>query len=246
VLQWGARHERLLVTAGLAFVVVSGLWVTLTTGDWLMQPTAPPADSAAYVVLVFVMWWTMMMAMMLPSAAPAILSYGAVARKLSPGTSSLTAFALGYAAIWTGFSLAAVILQIATASLVPLNGMMALTSQIIGAALLIAAGLYQFTPLKSACLRHCQSPFFFLAHHWRKGTAGAFRMGLHHGVYCLGCCWILMLLLFYGGVMDLSWIVGLAIYVAAEKLIPARLHFERVAGIVLVLWGAGVLWLALS
>ena len=187
-----------------------------------------------------------MMAMMLPSAAPAILSYGAIARKLPDGGAPLAVFALGYAAVWTAFSVGAVALQLITTDVAPLTSMMALTSRLLGALLLIAAGLYQFTPLKNACLRHCQSPFFYVARHWRNGISGSFQMGLHHGIYCLGCCWVLMLLLFYGGVMELSWVIGLALYVAAEKLIPARLHFDRIAGIFLVLWGGLVLWRALS
>jgi predicted metal-binding membrane protein len=245
-LQWGARHDRFLVAASLAFVVIAGLWSTLWTGDWLMQPSAPEVGTLAHAVLLFVMWWAMMMAMMLPSAAPAILSYASIARKLSGGTTSLTVFALGYGAVWTVFSCAAVALQIATTDLVPLTGMMAMTSKALGGILLIGAGLYQFTPLKKSCLRHCQSPFFYIARHWRNGTGGAFRMGVQHGLYCLGCCWVLMLLLFYGGVMELSWIVGLALYVAAEKLIPAKYRFDLIAGIILMAWGLWVLAGALS
>lgn len=244
-LLWAARNERFFVLPALTVVVAGGLWTTLAVGDGLMRPSAPPPDSFAYVVLLFLMWWSMMLAMMLPSAAPAILSYGAIARKLS-GPSGLWAFAAGYAAIWTAFSAGAVLLQIVTADVIRLTGMMAVTSRTIGGLLLLAAGLYQLTPLKNACLRHCQSPFFYLAHHWRNGLAGAFRMGLDHGSYCLGCCWMLMLLLFYGGVMELTWIVGLALYVAAEKLIPARFRFDRIAGIVFAVWGASVLWRALS
>ena len=246
MLQWGARHERLVVAAALAFVVIAGLWATLATGEWLMRPSAPLSSSPAHAVLLFIMWWAMMMAMMLPSAAPAILSYGAIARKLPDGGAPLAVFALGYAAVWTAFSVGAVALQLITTDVAPLTSMMALTSRLLGALLLIAAGLYQFTPLKNACLRHCQSPFFYVARHWRNGISGSFQMGLHHGIYCLGCCWVLMLLLFYGGVMELSWIIGLALFVAAEKLIPARLHFDRFAGIVLVLWGGLVLWRAAS
>lgn len=244
-LLWAARNERFFVLPALTAVVAGGLWITLAVGDGLMRPSAPLPGTLAYLVLLFLMWWSMMLAMMLPSAAPAILSYGAIARKLS-GHSTLWAFTAGYAAIWTAFSAAAVLLQLLTADTIRLTGMMAVTSRTIGGLLLLAAGLYQLTPLKNACLRHCQSPFFYLAHHWRNGPAGAFRMGLDHGSYCLGCCWMLMLLLFYGGVMELTWIVGLALYVAAEKLVPARFRFDRVAGIVFAGWGVSVLWRALS
>ena len=242
---WAARRERALVLAGLAFVAAGGLWGTLYAGDWLMMADAPVGGTVAYLVLLFLMWWTMMMAMMLPTAAPAILSYGAIARKVDQA-GPMTAFVAGYAAIWSIFSAAAVSLQVITADNIPLTGMMALISREVGGGLLVAAGLYQFTPLKRACLRHCQAPFFYVAHHWRNGTTGAFRMGLSHGLYCTGCCWVLMLLLFYGGVMELTWIVGLAVYVGAEKLIPARFHVDRVAGTALVAWGLWVLASALS
>ena len=149
-------------------------------------------------------------------------------------------FVAGYAAIWTAFSVAAVVLQMSVYDLVPMNGMMAVTSTTLGAVLLVAAGLYQLSPLKLACLRRCQSPLMFFARNWRKGYGGALRMGLSHGLYCLGCCWVLMGLLFYGGVMELRWIVGLAIYVAAEKLIPASGWLSRLTGIFLVGWG---LWM---
>lgn len=225
-----------MIAAGLAFTVVAGLWTTLSTGELLMLPDVRGWPLLAYGGMLFLMWWSMMMAMMLPTAAPALLTYAGIARKL-PGAGSLRFFALGYAVEWSLFSGIAVVLQIATRSLIPLTGMMAVASHVTGGMLLVLAGLYQFTPLKQACLRHCQSPLFYLMHHWRKGDGGAFRMGLAHGLYCVGCCWVLMGLLFYGGVMELTWIVGLALYVAAEKLIPARLRFERAAGIILVAWG---------
>lgn len=245
-LLWTARRDRLIVAAALALTAVLGLWTTLWTGGWLMQPSSPAPSTVAYAFLLFVMWWSMMMAMMLPTAAPALLSFNAIARKTSTGATRLWIFAGGYAAIWSAFSLAAVILQLLTRDAIRLTGMMALTSHLLGGALLIAAGAYQFTPLKSACLRQCQNPFFFLAHRWRNGAGGAFRMGLQHGVHCLGCCWVLMLLLFYGGVMELNWIVGLAAYVFIEKFAPAKLRLDRFAGAALMVWGAAVVWRTLS
>ncbi len=233
-----ARQQHLIVLAALAFVTVLGLWTTLWTGDLLMSPAS--AGTAHYAMLLFIMWWTMMLAMMLPSAAPAILTYGAMTRRFAArGASAAPAgiFVLGYAVIWTAFSAAATALQLFLHYLVPLTGMMAVTSSLLGASLLIAAGLYQMSPLKYACLHKCQTPLMFFARNWRKGWLGALRMGLSHGVYCLGCCWVLMGLLFYGGVMELAWIVGIAIYVAIEKLIPAGNRLSRFAGILLVLWG---------
>ena len=115
--------------------------------------------------------------------------------------------------------------------------MMMSTNRLLGAGLLMAAGFWQLTPLKTACLRHCRSPFSFLSTHWRPGVGGAFAMGIKHGVFCLGCCWFLMALLFYGGVMNLIWIVGLALFVFVEKIMPAGLAFARIVGLLLIAWG---------
>jgi predicted metal-binding membrane protein len=122
--------------------------------------------------------------------------------------------------------------------------MMNTTSALLAAVILIAAGLYQLTPLKQACLRHCRSPIQFLSQHWRKGKGGAFVMGLHHGAFCLGCCWGLMVLLFFGGVMNLYWIVGLAVVVLIEKLSPFGRIFGYVTGTLLILWGVSFLYQA--
>lgn len=236
--------ERLAVAAALAVTVALGLWLTYVLGDQIMmddsmdmQMTVLPRNA-----LLFLMWWSMMLAMMLPSAAPAILTYGTIARKLQPAHPLL--FTLGYAAVWTAFAAMATLLQIWVASLVPLTGMMAITSKTLGGSLLLVAGIYQLTSLKQSCLTNCQTPLFYLAHHWSGGAAGAFRMGLSHGSYCLGCCWLLMLLLFYGGVMDFRWIVGLALYVAAEKLLPPRFKMDRLGAMALMLWGTGVILFA--
>jgi len=244
LLEQTAKHERLIVFAGLAAVAVAGLFSTLRLGDMLMMPTDWVGGPIVYPLLLFIMWWTMMMAMMLPSAAPAILTYAALRRKFTQSgkpAAAIGIFVAGYAAIWTGFSLAAVALHFYLAPYVNLSMMMAVTSAAIGGGLLIAAGLYQMTPLKAACLKKCQTPLFYFAHHWQNGTIGAFRMGLSHGLYCLGCCWVLMGLLFYGGVMELRWIVGLAIYVAIEKLIPLNSKLNRYTGLLLIAWG---LWVA--
>ena len=240
LLQRAALNERRVVLAALVVVTALGLWATFYSGDALMSPASPEPGTLSYTVLLFIMWWTMMLAMMLPSAAPAILTYGALSRRFAQkgaAVAPLPLFVAGYAAIWTGFSAAAVVLQICVQKYVPLTGMMAVISATLGSALLIAAGLYQLSPLKQACLRKCQTPLMFFARNWRKGTGGALRMGLSHGLYCLGCCWVLMGLLFYGGVMELRWIVGLALYVAAEKLIPASTGLSRYLGIFLIGWG---------
>ena len=151
-------------------------------------------------------------------------------------------FALGYVLMWAAFSALATGAQWGLERSGLLSTMMVGTSTVFGAVLLIAAGVWQFTPIKYACLQHCRSPLGFLSHHWRSGPGGAFRMGLMHGGYCLGCCWFLMALLFYGGVMNLYWIIGLALFVLVEKLLPQGARIGRLTGAVLIVWG-GILLL---
>jgi predicted metal-binding membrane protein len=246
--EFTARNERWIVLTGLALVAATGLFATLRLGDLLMMPNAFAGGAIVYPLLLFIMWWTMMMAMMLPSAVPAILTYGALSRKFAEKGASAAPIALfvaGYVANWTVFAAAAVTLQLLLSQKIALSMMMAVTSAVVGGGLLVAAGLYQMSPLKSACLRKCQAPLMFFARNWQKGNLGALRMGLSHGLYCLGCCWVLMGLLFYGGVMELRWIVGLALYVAAEKMIPAGNRLSRFAGILLIGWGAWTVYRAL-
>jgi predicted metal-binding membrane protein len=240
-----AHRERATILIALLTVIIISIVFMLRSGDALMM--MPGTISAQWIALLFVMWWTMMLAMMLPSAAPAILTFGAVSRRLDGRDASarMLAFASGYALVWTGFSLAAVALQMAADRILQLNPMFATTSQILGGVLLIAAGLYQLTPLKEACLRKCQMPLLVFARNWRPGLGGALRMGLGHGLYCVGGCAVLMAVLFYGGVMEPIWIAGLALYVLIEKLVPRRWYLSRFAGIVLCLWGGAVLWMAL-
>jgi predicted metal-binding membrane protein len=236
--------ERGLTLAALFVVTALGLYLSVKSGDMLMSPAIMMGPSAAYALVLFVMWWTMMLAMMLPSAAPAVLTYDALARKFTEQGRSAApplAFAAGYAAVWTLFSIAAVVLQLATRTVVPLTGMFAIASAGVGGTLLVAAGIYQLSPLKYACLRKCQLPLLFLARNWQSGYYGAMALGFRHGLYCLGCCWVLMGLLFYGGVMELNWIIGLAIYVAAEKLIPVGNRLSQLTGVALVGWGLWVL-----
>jgi predicted metal-binding membrane protein len=248
LLEHTARNERWIVLIGLALVAATGLFATLRLGDMLMMPSAFVGGAIVYPLLLFIMWWTMMMAMMLPSAAPAILTFGSISRKFAEKgapAAPLAVFVAGYAAIWTCFAAAAVTLQLLLSQTIALSMMMAVTSAALGGGLLVAAGLYQMSPLKSACLRKCQTPLMFFARNWQKGNLGALRMGLSHGLYCLGCCWVLMGLLFYGGVMELRWIVGLALYVAAEKLIPAGNRLSRFTGILLIGWGSWTVYRAL-
>lgn len=201
--------------------------------------------SPLYALLVFLMWWIMMIAMMIPSAAPTLLLYAGLARKNRKADAPYAAtwfFLAGYLTVWGGFSLIATVLQWGLGELGVMSGMMEITQAPLAASTLIVAGLYQLTPVKRACLRHCQHPLIFLLHHWKPGAAGAFRMGVQNGWFCLGCCWMLMVLLFVGGVMNLLWIAGIALLVALEKLAAGRDWLTVVTGGALIVTGGG--WLA--
>ena len=185
----------------------------------------------------------MMAAMMLPSAAPAILLVAALARQRGErhAIASSWQFALGYLAIWGAFSLVATGLQFALDRAGLLSETMASGSVVLAALLLIAAGVYQWTPWKEACLRQCRSPIEFLTRYWRQGAFGPVRAGAWHGAFCLGCCWMLMALLFVGGLMNMFWIAGLALLVLVEKLFPFGRRVSQVTGAALIGWGVFVL-----
>ena len=207
---------------------------------------APAQWGTRHDLLLFAMWLVMMVGMMLPSAARALLIYAAVVRRADPGSPALGrvyAFTAGYLAMWTAFSLAATIAQRALAQASLLSPMMQLRSPMLGGALLIGAGIYQLTAFKQSCLKSCQSPAAFIASHWRAGAGGAWRMGLEHGIYCLGCCWVLMLLLFVGGVMNLVCIAAITIFILLERLLPSRIQGGRLSGVLLI--GAGFWFLFL-
>lgn len=203
----------------------------------MMQPAV---WTPTYAALMFLMWWIMMVAMMLPSASPMILLFAHVQRKEKDKGApfvSTGVFAAGYLVMWGVFSVIAAGAQWGFECAGLLSAMMTSTSGLFAGVLLLAAGIYQFIPLKHACLRHCRSPIQFIMHHWRNGPLGAFRMGLDHGAFCLACCWFLMALLFVGGVMNLYWIVGLSLFVLLEKTIPAGHWLGSITGIGLMLWG---------
>jgi predicted metal-binding membrane protein len=196
--------------------------------------------TAVDFLLMLLMWVIMMIGMMVPTAAPMTLVYAAIARRAASQNSPIApaaVFIAGYVTTWTLFSLAAALLQWALERAALLSPMMVSTSPMLGAGILIAAGIYQFSRLKASCLRHCQTPVQFFSEQWRDGLAGAFRMGFVYGVYCLGCCGFLMLLLFVGGVMNLLWIAVIAIFIFAEKISPASGHGGRAAGLALILLG---------
>lgn len=192
--------------------------------------------------MMFAMWAIMMVGMMLPSATPMTLIYTAVARKASrEGTpvAPVSAFVAGYLSMWTLFSLGATVAQWGLERAALLSPMMVSRSPALGGALLVSAGVYQLTPWKDACLEHCRSPAHFIAGHWRPGRLGALRMGVRHGAFCLGCCWVLMGLLFFGGVMNLLWIAAITLFVLLEKVVPYGAGGGRLAGIAMI--GAGAL-----
>lgn len=202
--------------------------------DMVMQPAI---WSPAYAGLMLTMWWVMMVAMMLPGATPAVLLFARINRKerLADRPYVPTGlFAAGYLAVWGGFSALATALQWKLQGVGLVSSMMTTTSVWLSSAILVAAGVWQLTPIKSICLRHCRSPISFLAQRWRPGRMGAFRLGIDHGAYCLGCCWFLMGLLFFGGVMNLFWISGLAAFILLEKTLPMGHWFGRFAGVGLI------------
>jgi len=242
------RHERLLTLTGLAAVVALS-WAYLLAGAGTMQemggmsmPMSTWPWTAGHALLMFVMWLVMMVAMMLPSATPAILLFATVSRRSSTASPYAPAlFAAGYLALWAGFSLVALIAQFMLEWAEWLTPMMESDSRVLSGMLFLAAGAYQFTPLKRACLRLCRSPLEFLVSHWHPGPAGAFRMGARHGLYCVACCWGLMLLLFVGGLMNFLWIAGVAAYVFLEKVLPGGERIGQVAGVLLSVSGAAIL-----
>ncbi len=226
---------------------MSALEMTAMSGMRDMPGAGSPGDwSAGYALLVFMMWWVMMVAMMLPSVAPTVLLNSALLRMgrsaaFAPALSA--AFLAGYLVVWAVFSVFATGAQwgLEASGLVSPT-MMTIVDTIPGGLVLIVAGIYQFTSLKAACLDHCRSPAKFLTERRRAGRGGAFVMGVEHGAYCLGCCWSLMALLFFGGIMNLWWIAGLAAFVALEKLTRSGPLLARVAGAALI--SAGVVVVA--
>ena len=261
------RHDRTVVVAALVFVIVV-CWLYLLAGAGtgmsvfemsslsLAIGTSGGSSMGAattwawsYVFLMFGMWWVMMIAMMLPSAAPMILLFALVNRRshAKGGPYVATAvFAGAYVAAWGGFSVIATALQWGLERAELLSPMMASNNVALGGALLVLAGAYQLSPLKHACLRQCRGPIDFISRYWRAGRRGAFRMGVRHGVYCLGCCWALMALLFFGGAMNLYWIAGLALFVLLEKTIPPGHWLASLSGLGLIAWGAAFLVAARS
>jgi len=246
------RHDRYIVLAGLALVTMLA-WAYTLAGAGIpanmanMPLHGPSIGSEAtghmpwapsHFFLIFAMWWIMMIAMMTPSAAPMVLLFTAIKRKRHQVSHVATGIFLGgYLAIWAVFSIVATLAQWSLEANGLLTALMSSASPALGGSILVVAGLYQLSTLKTACLTHCQHPVLFLTQHWHPGAAGAFTMGIVHGGYCLGCCWLLMGLLFFGGVMNVYWIAGISIYVVLEKLLLHGLWLGRAVGAALVTGG---------
>ena len=255
----GLGREQFLLSLGLVCLIVlawadlarrAGLHSLADVGHEMVMPRSGPGD-VTEVAITAGMWGVMMAAMMVPAATPMILLFSTVDRK-RVGEGSLVVptgfFMTGYLLVWAAFSLLAGGAQWGLTRLMLLDERLAFVSPLLSGLVLVASGIYQFTPLKSLCLTQCQSPLDFLFTHWRDGTGGALQMGWSHGAYCLGCCWVLMLLLFVGGVMNLAWIALIAGFVLVERVIVRGLVVSRLAGGLLILWGVGLatLWLRAS
>lgn len=247
------RRDTLVITASLGGVTVL-CWVYLVAmargmcapGSMHMAALQIRHWSAGYAWMMASMWVVMMVGMMLPSVMPTVLIYAAVANKATregAPVASAHVFVLGYGVVWMGFSLLATAVQWQMDRFALLSPMMISKSPALGAALLIAAGVYQLLPIKNQCLKHCRGPIQFIADHWKPGAVGTFRMGLEHGVFCLGCCWVLMLLLFVGGVMNLVWIAAITVFVLLEKVMPFGDAGGRVTGVAMMAAGAFALLL---
>lgn len=260
-LERALARDTLIISASLALLVAGAWWYVLrladgmdmggmdmtgfqmlSTGWRMVMAPATVAWSVRDFILMFAMWTVMMAGMMMPSASPLIVLYARVGRQAARDGRTVAAtgwFASGYLVAWTAFALGATTAQWALQRAALLSPDMTAAGALAGAIVLIAAGAYQWTSLKDICLTHCQSPITFLQRHggFRRDAAGAISLGIRHGAYCIGCCWMLMALLFVGGVMNLAWIAGLSILVLLEKVTPIGRTIARVAGLALIVAG---------
>jgi predicted metal-binding membrane protein len=264
------RRDRLVVAASLVAIgLLSWLYLINLAADMAAMNQAPTADAmsdtpgmdmsgmdmpadasesestsaASSFVFLAGMWMVMMVGMMLPSAAPTILLFAALERKRLEGMpyGRTALFVAGYFLVWAAFSILAASAQAVLSRTGFLSMDMAVTSGILGGVVFVLAGLYELTPLKQRCLTHCRSPLEWLPRHLRPGRLGALVTGGEHGAYCVGCCWMLMLLLFVGGVMNLLWVAAIAAVVLVEKLFPRGMLSARLAGAVLVIAGIALI-----
>jgi predicted metal-binding membrane protein len=251
----GARRDRLVISVGLGVIaalawaytiVLAARMSAMASGASMAMQMAMPQLrpwGISDVLLTFVMWTVMMVAMMTPSAAGTVLSFAAIQRQRHERSLPYTPtglFLLGYLVLWTGYSLAATLVQWGLHDASMLKPTMA-AQPVLGGTLLVLAGVYQFTPLKYTCLSKCRSPLGFLFGSWREGPRGALVMGMRHGAECVACCWLLMLLLFVAGVMNLLWVAVIAAYVLVEKVGPSGHHLSQAMGTLSIVWGVALI-----
>jgi predicted metal-binding membrane protein len=241
------RDSHSAATVGIIASLTGGAWVLLVWSVWdmdgiagrLLMPMGEPW-SLGQLLADFGMWTIMMAAMMIPSATPTALLFTAMERERAPAAARgrAAAFIAGYFGVWIAFSAVATFVQALLHDAAMISPMMTSTNRYLSAAILIATGLYQWTPLKLVCLRQCRTPLGFLMTQWREGVRGAANMGMRHGLFCVGCCWLLMSLLFVAGVMNLIWVAILTTAVAVEKLLPRGEWLARGFGVLLI--GLGI------
>jgi predicted metal-binding membrane protein len=230
----------LLALIGLAAVSWLYIYLQMSPMDEMAMPVAFSPWTAADFALNVAIWWVMMPGMMLPSAAPMILTFATVnRRKRTRGRPFVptAVFTTGYLIAWGLFGIAATLADWGLEQTALMSPMTQRLTPALGSAVIIVAGVYQLTPFKYVCLTNCRSPFDFVLNHWRDGAVGALRMGFEHGLYCLGCCWFLMALLFAAGTMSLLWMAAITAFVLAEKLFPAGRWIARVSGLVMIAFG---------
>lgn len=250
------KNDRRVILASLVILALLG-WVYLLDAASQMSNMDNMVSMAGMnalqpwtttdALLMFIMWVVMMISMMIPSATPVILLYARVYRRSQANAAPYAptgAFFAGYMTVWVVFSVTATVLQWGLEQAALLSPALVSTSPVLGGAILIVAGIYQWNPYKNTCLHHCRSPIEFLSTRWRSGVRGAYRMGLEHGAYCLGCCWALMILLFVGGVMNLVWVAAIAVFVLVEKVASFGTIVSRISaglfvagGIVMIIAG---------
>jgi predicted metal-binding membrane protein len=245
------RRDRTIILAGLAAIILAAAIYTVrmaqTYGGMpatiLHQHDHAGQGSDSFLIL-FTMWAVMMVAMMSPTAVPMVLMHTKVERHRHPEQTPFvptTIFFMGYILVWAAFSAVLALGQMLLQSTALLSPGMASASPWLAGGILIAAGLFQFSKLKEACLSQCRSPVTYFMLEWREGNTGALRMGLKHGVHCVGCCWVLMALLFVAGVMNLLWMALITVFVLIEKVMPRGELFGRVGGVGMVIWGIGII-----
>jgi len=244
------RRDRVLVFSGVIAVTAIAwaytIYVAQTSADMGASMTMSMGNMRSWsgvdFCLMFVMWAVMMVAMMVPSAAPMLLIFATVNRRRKAESRpyvSTGVFLSGYLIVWTAFAAVATLGNWGLHQASLLTSMMGESSSgYLGGGLLLTAGIFQWSRLKYVCLTNCRSPLGFLMSDWKDGVGGALKMGLSHGKYCLGCCWVLMALLFVLGIMNLVWIAALAAFVLAEKVVPAGEKVSKATGLLLVAWGA--------